>query len=162
MLGVTRGVTASLVGWLWADILLGLFVIFLAASSAPSVSVSTIPTPPPNVIDPTPLVFTVPVQGQVLLAGAPAAIAAEQERIATELAQRQAVLAPGRRVAMVLGYGANEDPQEGERLVRAALTAAIRSPGGAYANATIKIFHDLVPGDRGTSITVEVYLYQQL
>lgn len=160
MLGATRGVTPSLVGWLWADILLGLFVIFLAASSAPAQAI--IPTPTPSAtqapgIAPEALLFTVPVDGPTLLAGTPSAIAAEQKRIATELSGHVQGAAPSRRVAIVLAYGSHEDPVEGDRLVHVAV-AALNS--GPFAGATIKTFHHLVPGDRGTVIAVEVYLYQ--
>ena len=34
MLNLPRRTSMALVGWLWADLLLGLFVLFLAANSA--------------------------------------------------------------------------------------------------------------------------------
>ena len=165
MLGANRGVSISLVGWLWADILLGLFVIFLAASSAPTPVVKATPTPSASAsataapgIDPQPFTLArFSVNGTSLLSNDPALVAAEQQRIATELSAKLTAAQPGRRAAMVLAYGAHEDPVQGDRLVRAA-TQGLRS--GPFDGSTIKTYHGLVTGDRGSTITVEVYLYR--
>ena len=54
----TRGVSLSLAGWLWADILLGLFAIFLAASAVASAA-----APKAAGLDPVPLEARVAVDG---------------------------------------------------------------------------------------------------
>jgi len=53
MLGIGRGVTLSLAGWLWADILLGLFAIFLAANSVGAATPAALPG-----IDPRPVTLS--------------------------------------------------------------------------------------------------------
>src|SRR5256885_6604220 len=73
------GVSLSLAGWLWADILLGLFAIFLAASAVASAA-----TVPKTGIDRTPLEFRVSVNGAALLSSDPAAVATEQQRVASD------------------------------------------------------------------------------
>ena len=59
-------VSLSLAGWLWADILLGLFAIFLAASAVASAA-----STPKTGLDRTPLEFRVAVDGATLLAVGP-------------------------------------------------------------------------------------------
>lgn len=147
--------------------LLGLFVIFLAAASAPTPVVKTTPTPTPSAsatatsapgIDPQPFTLArFAVNGASLLSNDPVLVAAEQQRIAAELSAKLSAAQPGRRAAMVLAYGAHEDPVQGDRLIRAA-TLGLRS--GPFDGSTIKTYHELVTGDRGSTITVEVYLYR--
>ena len=77
MRGFGQTTSFTLVGWLWADILLGLFALFLAANTAASsASVQTTPG-----VDPKDIEISLAVDGQTLLHGSPAAIAAEQARI---------------------------------------------------------------------------------
>lgn len=157
MFGVGRGLTPALVGWLWADLLLGLFVIFLAAASAPTVLPAPTPSPGPEAVDPTPVDFAVTVDGTALLGGDASAIAAEQARIAREVEQRLLALAGARRVAVALAFAAHESPGEGDRLARIA-TELLRS--GAFERAVVKTYHSIVAGDRGTSVAFEVYLFR--
>ena len=157
MLGATRGVTSSLVGWLWADILLGLFVIFLAASAAPS-SAATPASSGPS-IDPVPVELMLPVDGPTLLLPPSAAAAAEQKRVASTFTAQMDAKVPGRRVAMILAYGTHADPLEGDRFVNLAL-AELDSKSSPYADATFKKLHELVANDRGTQIRFEVYLFR--
>src|SRR5258708_7933486 len=78
MRGFGQTTSFTLVGWLWADILLGLFALFLAANtSASSASVQTTPG-----VDPKDIEISLPVDAQTLLHGTPDAIATEQARIA--------------------------------------------------------------------------------
>ena len=76
--GFGQTTSFSLVGWLWADILLGLFALFLAANTAAS-SASTQTTPG---VDPKDVEISLTVDGQTLLHGTPDAVAIEQARIA--------------------------------------------------------------------------------
>lgn len=150
MFGLSKNVTLALVGWLWADILLGLFVIFLAAASAPTTEAITGPS-----IDPTPIEITVPVDGPALLSSDPAA---ERERFAEAVTAELAALNETRRVALVFAYGTHGDPAEGERLATAA-TAGLTGEA-RFAEAVVKNLHDIVPGDRGTAVALELYLYR--
>ena len=76
-----RSVSFNLAGWLWADLLLGMFAIFLAANAlAPSSEAAK-----PSGLDPTPIVMRLEVSGFALLSADPALSSAEQLRIATEI-----------------------------------------------------------------------------
>jgi Flp pilus assembly protein TadD len=157
VLGFRPSVPVTLAGWLWADILLGLLVIFLAANS---VSAPVVGAPQPTArpgVDPKPVELVIQVNGAALLGGDTRAIETEQTRIVGEV-QRQ-LLAKGeqRRVAVVLAYGAHEQPADGDKLARLA-TGALRT--GPFAEAAVKTHHDLVPGDRGTRLVLELYLFQ--
>lgn len=152
MFGLGKNVTLALVGWLWADILLGLFVIFLAVSSVPVVDARVDPG-----IDPTPLEISVPVTGATLLSADVAAVTAERARFAEEVERRVAELAPGRRVALVFAFGTHGDPVSGDRVARAALEGLqnMRSQG-----AVMKAYHDIVAGDPGTAVALEIYFHR--
>jgi hypothetical protein len=153
MFGISRTVTITLVGWLWADILLGLFVIFLAAASPPTNPNLTGPS-----VDPKPLgEISVPVDGSRLLGDDQSAIAAEQQKFAETVKQRLLDMSEKRPVAIVLAYGANEDPVLGEKIARIATQGLTQ---GQFSNAAIKSMHDIQPGDRGTHVTLEIYVYR--
>ncbi|TMC52486.1 MAG: hypothetical protein E6J19_15740, partial [Chloroflexi bacterium] len=81
----SSGVSLSLAGWLWADILLGLFAIFLAASAVASAAAT-----PNQGIDRKPLEFRVAVNGAALLSTDASAVASEQARVASDVAARVA------------------------------------------------------------------------
>src|SRR6267378_3131088 len=139
-----RSVSFNLAGWLWADLLLGMFAIFLAANAlAPSSEAAK-----PAGIDPTPIVMRIEVSGFALLGSDAALSNAEQQRIAAEIRDQLAAQAPGRHAAIVFAYGAHESAAQGDRLAarRAALHASIRdgdAPGAARAAARVR-----VPGAR--------------
>src|SRR3979409_1687947 len=115
MLGVGRGVTMSLAGWLWADILLGLFAIFLAANTVGAATQTALPG-----IDPQPVTLSLTVQGPTLLGTDAAAVAAEQQRI-TDIVKREVLQQTGgRKVAMVIAFGSHGDPSFGDELSRIA------------------------------------------
>jgi hypothetical protein len=152
MRGFGQTTSFTLVGWLWADILLGLFALFLAANTAASsASIQTTPG-----VDPKDVEISLPVDGQTLLHGTPAAIAAEQARIADTAAKALANLAPARKVAIVLAYGVHADAVTGDQLAKAA-TAQLTL--GAFDGSTVKAFHELAPNATGQSITLDVYLF---
>lgn len=153
MFGLGRNVTLALVGWLWADILLGLFVIFLAAASPP---VRLTPTAGPS-IDPTAIPLDVTVDGSRLLGTDAAAIAAEQTRFAAVVKDQLLARSESRRVALVFAYGWHGDPALGQRL---ALTATKGLTGGQFQGAVIKDLHDIHPGDTGTTVSLEIYVYR--
>jgi len=147
-----RGTSLSIVGWLWADILLGLFALFLAANTAAS-SASNQTTPG---VDPKDIELVVAVDPAILLNGTTDAIAAEQNRIADVATKSLQALAPGRKVAIVLAYGVFDDPVLGEKIAKLG-TAQLSS--GAYTGATIRPYHELSPGARGTTVKLDVYLF---
>jgi len=152
MRGFGQTTSFTLVGWLWADILLGLFALFLAANTAASsASVQTTPG-----VDPKDIEISLAVDGQTLLHGTPDAIAAEQARIADAAAKALASLAPARKVAIVLAYGVHADAVTGDQLAKAA-TAQLTL--GAFQGSTVKSFHELAPNGTGQSITLDVYLF---
>ncbi len=152
MFGLSRTVTITLVGWLWADILLGLFVIFLAAASPPSRAELRLPS-----IDPRPVEINVPVNTASLLGTDDVAIAAEQVRFAETVKRTLLGLSESRSVAIVFAYGSHEDPVLGEKIARLA-THDLTS--GQFSGATLKALHDIIPGDRGTNVELEIYVYR--
>ncbi len=146
------GTSLSIVGWLWADILLGLFALFLAANTAAS-SASNQTTPG---VDPKDITFNLSVDTATLLNGTPAQIDVEQKRIA-DLAQRTLLaLAPGRKVAIVIAYGVHENPALGDLISKKATTQVT---SGQYQGATIRNEHEILPGSPGTTVTFDVYLF---
>lgn len=153
MFGLSRNVTLALVGWLWADILLGLFVIFLAAASPP---VPNITKTGPS-IDPKPVEIEVPVDGALLLGPDDTAVTTEQTHFADLVKQKLGALSETRRVAIVFAYGSHEDPALGEKLARVATGGLV---SGQFTGAVMKSLHDIVPGDRGTAVALEIYVYR--
>lgn len=153
MFGLSRGVTFALVGWLWADILLGLFVIFLAAASPPiQASARSGPS-----IDPKPIELKIGVDGARLLGSDAAAVAAEQTKFVDAVKQQLFAASESRKVAIVFAYGSHQDPVLGERLARTATSALT---GGPFDGAVVKALHDIVPGDLGTTVALEIYVYR--
>ena len=145
----SSGVSLSLAGWLWADILLGLFAIFLAASAVASAAAT-----PNQGIDRKPLEFRVAVNGAALLSTDASAVAREQARVASDVAARVAQERPGKRVAIVFAYGSAERVSEGDRLATLATEELTRSK---FPGALMKAYHELVAGDAGTAISFEIY-----
>ena len=142
----------SIVGWLWADILLGLFALFLAANtSASAASSQTSPG-----VDPKDIEIVVSVDANILLRGSPDAVAAEQARIAAQSQKSLEALAPARKVAIVLVYGVHADAATGDQLAKVAGAGLTTGP---FAGSTVKSYHELAPGALGTSITLDVYLF---
>ncbi len=184
MFGLGRGVTMGQAGWLWADLLLGLFAIFALANTvggpplvlsppAPSVAPGAALASPPTVggsagaplapaaapsrppgVDPAPLELTLAMNGAALLSPDVRVAEAEQRRIATEAMARVG----DRRVALVLAYGSHADIRTGDRLAELA-TAGLHS--GVFEGAAVRSFHNQVAGDRGTTLQLSVYLYQR-
>jgi len=148
-----RSVSFNLAGWLWADLLLGMFAIFLAANAlAPSSEAAK-----PSGIDPTPIVMRIEVSGFALLSDDAALSSTEQQRIAAEIRDQLAAQAPGRHAAIVFAYGAHESAAQGDRI--AALSVELLKDG-QFAGAVTKAYHELVPGDPGTTLALEIYLDQ--
>jgi len=148
-----RSVSFNLAGWLWADLLLGMFAIFLAANAlAPSSEAAK-----PAGIDPTPIVMRIEVSGFALLGSDVALSNAEQQRIAAEIRDQLAAQAPGRHAAIVFAYGAHESAAQGDRI--AALSVELLRDG-QFTGTVTKAYHELVPGDPGTTLALEIYLDQ--
>ena len=148
-----RSVSFNLAGWLWADLLLGMFAIFLAANAlAPSSEAAR-----PAGIDPTPIVMRIEVSGPALLGDDAALSSAEQRRIADEIRDRLATQAPGRHAAIVFAYGAHERAAQGDRIATLAIELL---KDGQFSGTVTKAYHELVPGDPGTALALEIYLDQ--
>ena len=153
MLGIgSRGVTMSLAGWLWADILLGLFAIFLAANSVGAATPAAVPG-----IDPQPITLSMQIDGPKLLGFDGVAGAAEQKRIAAAAEDQVTKQAGGRKVAIVIAFASHGDPSLGDDLSRLATGQLTNGP---FAGATIKTYHSIVAGDRGTTLDLEIYVYR--
>lgn len=148
-----RSVSFNLAGWLWADLLLGMFAIFLAANAvAPSSEAAR-----PSGIDPTPIVLRLDVSGLALLSADAALSSTEQRRIADEVRDQLAVQAPGRHAAIVFAYGAHERAADGDRIAALAIELL---KDGQFTGTVTKAYHELVPGDPGTTLALEIYLDQ--
>lgn len=146
-----RSVSFNLAGWLWADLLLGMFAIFLAANAlAPSSEAAR-----RSGLDPAPILMRVEVSGTALLSDDAALSTMEQRRIADEVRDKLAAQAPGRHAAIVFAYGAHERAAQGDRI--AALAVALLKDG-QFTGTVMKAYHELVPGDPGTSLALEIYL----
>jgi len=146
-----RSVSFNLAGWLWADLLLGMFAIFLAANAlAPSAEASR-----KSGIDPTPIVMRIEVSGTALLSDDAALSGQEQRRIADEVRDMLATQAPGRHAAIVFAYGAHQSAAQGDRI---ASLATLLLKDGQFSRTVTKAYHELVPGDPGTSLALEIYL----
>jgi hypothetical protein len=146
-----RSVSFNLAGWLWADLLLGMFAIFLAANAlAPSADASK-----KSGIDPTPIVMRIEVSGIALLGNDAALVNQEQRRIADEVRDMLATQAPGRHAAIVFAYGAHERAASGDRIASLAIELL---KDGQFSRTVTKAYHELVPGDPGTSLALEIYL----
>lgn len=146
-----RSVSFNLAGWLWADLLLGMFAIFLAANAvAPSAEAAR-----RSGIDPTPIVMRIEVSGFALLSDDLALSGQEQRRIADEVREQLATEAPGRHAAIVFAYGAHERAAQGDRIATLA-TELLKD--GQFSGTVLKAYHELVPGDPGSSLALEIYL----
>jgi hypothetical protein len=146
-----RSVSFNLAGWLWADLLLGMFAIFLAANAlAPSADASK-----KSGIDPTPIAMRIEVSGTALLSDDAALSSMEQRRIADAIRDRLATEAPGRHAAIVFAYGAHERASSGDRIATLAIELL---KDGQFSGTVTKAYHELVPGDPGTSLALEIYL----
>ena len=145
-----RSVSFNLAGWLWADLLLGMFAIFLAANAlAPSSEAAKV-----SGIDPTPVLLRIEVSGTALLSTDAALSSTEQRRIADDIREKLASLAPGRHAAILFAYGAHQSAASGDRI--AALSIELLKDG-QFTGTVTKAYHELAPGDPGSSLALEIY-----
>jgi hypothetical protein len=150
MLAAPRsGVSLSLAGWLWADILLGLFAIFLAASAVASAG-----APKQTGLDPQPFQIRVPVEAAALLSSDRARVAAEQARISSQINAKLAADAPGRHAAIVFAYGASASAADGDLMASLANESL---SGASFTRSVLKSYHELVAADQTPSIAFEIY-----
>jgi len=151
MFGLGRNVTLALVGWLWADLLLGMFAIFLAANTTSSAVAQT----PQNAVDPQVVQIQLTIDGPTLLANT-AAAQQEEARIAKAVVDQLQTLKGGRRVAIALAWATQENPLDGDKIAKAATSQLTTGP---FAGAVVKPYHELVTGDQGRTLSLELYLY---
>jgi len=151
--GLSKNVTMALVGWLWADILLGLFVIFLAAASPPVKL-----TPQDRGIDPQAIVLDVDVDGSRLISTDLDAAAKEQTRFADAVKAQLTSKSEARKVALVFAYGYNQDAALGQAMAAKATDALPLI--NQFQGAVLKPLHDIKPGDPGTKVQLEIYVYR--
>ena len=148
MLGFGRSVTVGLAGWLWADLLLGLFAIFLAANAvAPTAILKT-------GVDPKPIEIKISINGAALLSSNTATASTEQQRIASALQAQLTSAAPGRKPAIIFAYGAHQNAGDGDRIAKLG-TALLNT--GVFTGVSIAAYHELVPGDTGSTISFVIY-----
>src|SRR5438477_3259894 len=152
MFGLGRTVTLALVGWLWADLLLGMFAIFLAANTASAAVAQT----PQNAVDPQVVQIQLTIDGPTLLSSNTTAVQAEQTRIAKAITDQLQSLKGPRRVAVALAFASEENPLDGDKIAKAA-TAQLTS--GPFAGTVVKPYHELVPGDQGRTLSLELPPY---
>jgi len=150
MLGFGRQLSFGLAGWLWADLLLGLFAIFLAANAAVTPNVQARPG-----VDPKPVEMRVQVSGAALLSTDQGTVQREQARIASAVQTQLTQLAPGRKVAIVFAYGVNASPTDGDKM---ATVGAALLKEGAFSGSVLRAYHELAAGDPGSAIAFELYL----
>ena len=151
MFGLGRNVTLALVGWLWADLLLGMFAIFLAANTTSSAVAQT----PQNAVDPQVVQIQLTIDGPTLLSNN-AAAQQEETRIAKAVVDQLQTLKGGRRVAIALAWATQENPLDGDKIAKAATSQLTTGP---FAGAVVKPYHELVTGDQGRTLSLELYLY---
>jgi len=151
MFGLGRNVTLALVGWLWADLLLGMFAIFLAANTTSSAVAQT----PQNAVDPQVVQIQLTIDGPTLLSNT-AAAQQEEARIAKAVVDQLQTLKGGRRVAIALAWATQENPLDGDKIAKAATSQLTTGP---FAGAVVKPYHELVTGDQGRTLSLELYLY---
>jgi len=151
MFGLGRNVTLALVGWLWADLLLGMFAIFLAANTTSSAVAQT----PQNAVDPQVVQIQLTIDGPTLLSNT-AAAQQEETRIAKAVVDQLQTLKGGRRVAIALAWATQENPLDGDKIAKAATSQLTTGP---FAGAVVKPYHELVTGDQGRTLSLELYLY---
>src|SRR5438046_2936881 len=106
----------ALVGWLWADLLLGLFAIFLAANTASA----AIAEPPKQGIDPQVVQIAIPINGSALIGSDTGAVEREQQRIFNLVTDQLRSQKGERRVAVALAFASNESPTQGDLIAKAA------------------------------------------
>ncbi len=152
MFGLSRSVTLALVGWLWADILLGLFVIFLAAASTPVHAERNAPS-----VDPKKVEITVQVNGSAFLGDDASAKAAEQQSFVKRVQDELKAKNEFRKAAIAFLYGTQGDPVLGTKIAK---TAGEALTEGQFQGAAVSALHDIVPGDAGTKVELEIYFYR--
>src|SRR5438270_9501806 len=152
MFGLGRNVTMALVGWLWADLLLGMFAIFLAANT----SSAAVSQPEHQTVDPVAVQIQLPIDGSVLLGSNSTAIDQEEQRIAMFVTDKLVQMKGQRKVAVALAFASHELPTEGDRLAKLATT---KLNNGLFAGTVVKTYHELNTGDTGRSLALELYLY---
>src|SRR5438874_13834612 len=142
MFGLGRTVTSALVGWLWADLLLGMFAIFLAANTASAAAAQT----PQNAVDPQVVQIQVTIDGQTLLSSNTAAVQQEQQRIAKAVIDQLNSLKGPRRVAVALAFAIAENPLDGDMIATA---ATVELNTGPFAGSVMNPFPAVVTGFQG-------------
>lgn len=171
-------VTLALSGWLWADILVALFVIFAVAntidagpikaagpsptpSPSPSPSPPRTPTPtatlPPGVDKDNSVEVTLPVSGQVLLSNNEVAVAEERRRFTQAAKKELDDKGGGRQVAVVLAFGYHGVPANGERLAAVATADFAQT----FQGSLVLTYHYLVGGNTGTAVQLKVFFFHK-
>jgi hypothetical protein len=159
----------TLTGWLLADLLLGVMVVFLASipgashaaspppptsSPAPSLPPASTPAPAPPMVSPNPTILTFTTSLAAITG--PTTSDGEHERVRREIfRQLQNAGVTGRRAAIVLTFGATLD--EGVRLATA-VNDLIRSAfPSIFGDAVTNNYHDL-DAPRGV-VRLQIYFF---
>jgi len=175
-LGARRIGLDSMAGWLFADLLLVLFVVALGMELTvtpepepkPSPTVEATPTPeaepepegPPGMqLDP--VEYTIPVDGDALLglAGVERK-AAELERLSSDL-QRQTEQLAGQRAAMVIIWGVADSVGRGNSLAREFNPLLRTTRPEVFDDFAVKELWDGRDDGEPEAVTLEIYLFDE-
>lgn len=165
-----------LAGWLFADLLLAIFVVFLGAqggepiagAAVPPTTTSIVPTttsppvtaPPPTKpagVETTPYLTVVETNSDLLLGAASPARDAELRRVAAVTAERlKADGFEGRRAGFVLTFGVHPTVGVGQRIADAYNDGLRANLPAVFATAALRNFDYRANSGIG-SVRVEIY-----
>lgn len=155
-----------LLGWLYADLLLVLFIAAMGNVTAPAeparaVREAPAPAKAPEGLDPQPITLTVRVDRDRLADGDPAVRRAFDRRVSRRLEsairERDGLTVRDARVGLAITFGYDRSLGRAQEVARAANRAAERAQPRLFGNAVVKSYGSLRPGDR---VTYEIYLYR--
>ena len=131
------------------DFLIG---VLLAANTASAAVAQT----PQNAVDPQVVQIQLTIDGPTLLSSNTTAVQAEQTRIAKAITDQLQSLKGPRRVAVAFAFASEKNPLDGDKIAKAS-TAHLT--WGPFAGTVVKPYHELVTGDQGRTLSLELYLY---
>jgi hypothetical protein len=155
-----------LLGWLYADLLLVLFIAAMGNVTAPAETARAIektpaPAPQPKGLDPKPITLTVRVDRDRLADGNAAVQRAFARRVSRRLESairdRDDLTGREARVGLSITFGYDRSLGRAQEVAREANRVAKRAQPRLFRNAVVKSYGSLSPGDR---VTYEIYLYR--
>ena len=155
---------ALLSGWLFADLLLGMMVLFLA--STPGVAKIVPPTPTPihlKILSPNPKQYTISTNADNLFSTDNATKMQEEENVRAEIQQRLPNI-KNQSAAIVLAFGnapsnSSSDIALGNNLANTVGELLKEAMPGTFSGAVVRAFHDIDSTQPQGNVSLEVYLY---